>query len=280
MAVRLDKDLKATIKKIVASYNRKINYYTKKGIQGLPSKTSYKEIVNLDNRRLIKKELASMQKLNSKTVDRIVYNNNLATIYERDYISKRLRSDKKILRARIKKLAGTEYKYLGQSTGVTMGDRLSMVNLTNAMRSGSLRNDKLISSLRKYERLSSISTKDYFSMTDKEKESFKALLNRIENPYINKKLKESYLESLTDLGYSYGYDKEKLLIMENRLKKLSNEEFEKLFSEDIGLQKVFSYYDIMKLNLGSNVLENKNEVFELYDNLFDNLDQLLSEYEK
>jgi Golgi nucleoside diphosphatase len=165
----------------------------------------------------------------------------------------------------------------GKSTGFTMGDRFNINELTGALKNGKIRNDKLISNIRKYERLSTTDFSSLFSPDKKDlKESFEELLNRIENPVINKKLKESYLESLTDLGYAYGYDKEKLAEIEKKLKSLSNEEFEKLFTEDIGMQRVFSYYDILKMNMGSNFLDNQEDVFSLYDNIYDNLDEIIA----
>lgn len=271
MAVRLDKDLRATIDKVVASYNRKINYYKRQGFNVLPEKTSYQEIINLGSRKAIQKELKLMENLNRKNLDTMVYNGNLTTKYELNYFKSKINRAKRILRGRIKKLASTELKMYGKSTGFTMGDRFNINDYTGALKQGKIRNDKLISNIRKYERLSTTSYSNYLE----DSFSIDALINRIENPLVNKKLKESYLESLTDLGYAYGYDKDKLLEIEKKLKGLSNEEFEKLFTEDIGMQRVFSYYDILKMNMGSNFLDNQEDVFSLYDNIYGNLDSII-----
>lgn len=275
MAVRLDKDLRATIDKVVASYNRKIRYYEKQGIEGLPPKTSFQEIIDLGSRKSIMRELNALTKLNRKSIDRVVLNGNLTTTYEKEYIEGEIKRAKRLLKSRIKKLSSMELKQYGKGAGFTMGDRFAMTNLTGAMKNGRIRSDKLIANLRKYERVSDTSSSDYIDMSPNEKRSFKNLLNRIFNPYINKKLKDSYLEAFSDLGYAYGYDSKKMAEIEKKLKKLSNEEFEKLFTEDVAVKKIFDYYSIMKINLGANTLENQEAVFDLYDNLYDNLDEMI-----
>ena len=276
MAVRLDKNLRATIDKVVASYNRKINYYGKKGYRNLPSKTSFKEIISLGSRKLINKELKSMMNLNSKTVKNIIVGGNLITSYENEKIGTRLSRSKRALKTRIKRLANIEYKKFGEKAGFTMGDKVVLEDMYSSLDRGQIKSDKLISALRKYERLNKISAKDFFSMSDKEKESVLSLLNRVDNPYINPDLKKNYLEALTDLGYAYGYDSKKMAEIEAKLKNLSSEEFEKIFTEDLGVRKILSYYDIMKINVGSGVLpDNKRDVMEIYDNLYENLDIII-----
>ena len=278
MAVRLDKTLRATIDKVVASYNRKISRYKKLGYN-VPKKAKYMDIASLPSRKSILSELKNMQKLNIKNVDSIVFKGHLTTIFEKQSLEKRLKKSTRLLKNRIIKLANTEFKMYGKETGYTFGDRASFLNLYNKLDKGQLRGDKLISSLRKYQRLSNTSLEDYYNFSESERESFNNLLTRIENPYINSKLKDNYLEALSDLGYAYGYDNEKLANMEKKLKKLTNAEFEKLFTEDLGIRKILSYYDILKINLGANnISDNRESVFDLYDNIYDNLDKILESY--
>ena len=279
MAVRLDKDLRATIDKVVASYNRKISYYKRQGFNVLPEKTSYQEIVSLGSRKAIQKELKLMGNLNRKNLDTMVYKGRLSTLYEKEAFESKVNHAKKLLRGRIKKLANIELKEYGKGAGFTMGDRFNILNVSEGVRKGRVRSDKLIANVRRYERVSSTSYGDYLEGTSNFKESFKNLLARIEAPFINKKLKDSYIESLTDLGHAYGYDKEKLAEMEKKIKSLSNEEFEKLFTEDVSVKRVFSYYAIMKMSVGANIMENQDEVIDLYDSLYDNLDEMIANIE-
>lgn len=277
MAIRLTNDYKATIKKIVASYNQKLRRYESKGYKGLPAKTSYKQIISLGSRKSINRELKILKSLNQKSIERYIYKGNLTSNYESTYFKKKIQTSKRLLRNRIKKISELEFKTAGKKAGFTYGDRFNLLygNLDNSLKKGRLRNDKLISAMRKYERVATTSYKDFLNMSEKEKTSFLNLLNRVENPYVNPKLRDSYLDSLTDLGYAYGYDKEKLAILEEKIKSLSPEEFEKVFTEDLAVQRVFAYYDILKMNVGSNMLENKDDVFNLYDTLYNNIDEII-----
>lgn len=276
MAVRLDKDLRATIDKIVASYNRKITRYKKEGLK-TPEKTSFKQIASLGSRKSIKRELNLLSGLNKKSLNKYVYKGILTNKYEETYFKKKIATSKRLLRNRIKKISEIEFKTAGKKAGFTYGDRFNLLysDLDKSLKNGRLRNDKLISNMRKYERIATTNYKDYLSMNEKERESFLSLLNRVENPYVNPKLRDSYIESLTDLGYAYGYDKEKLAILEAKIKSLSPEEFEKVFTEDLAMQRVFSYYDILKMNTGTNIMDNKEDVFNLYDTLFNNIDEII-----
>ena len=276
MAVRLDKSLRATIDKVVASYNRKITRYRKQGYS-VPEKTNYAKIIELGNRKAINRELQLMSNLNKKTLDKYVYKGVITTDYEATYFKKKVQTSKRLLRNRIRKISEIEFKTAGKKAGFTYGDRFNLLysDLDTSLKKGRLRNDKLISNMRKYERVSTTSYGEYLKWTKKEQESFMNLLNRIENPYINSRLRDSYIDALTDLGYAYGYDKEKLAILEDKIKSLSPEEFEKIFTEDLSVQRVFSYYDILKMNTGKNMVENKDDVFNLYDTLFSNIDEII-----
>lgn len=277
MAVRLDKNLRATIDKIVASYNRKITRYKKAGLK-TPEKTSFQDIISLGSRKSINRELKLLSNLNKKLLEKYVYRGVLTTDYERNYFENKIKTSKRLLKTRIKKISNMEFKNAGKKAGYTYADRFNLLygDLDSALKNGKLRNDKLISNMRKYERLTTTSFNDYLKMNNKEKESFMNFLNKVENPTINPRLRDSYLESLTDLGYAYGYDREKLAILEGKIKSLSPEEFEKVFTEDLAMQRVFAYYDVLKMNLGSNTIDNKEDVFNLYDTLFDNINEIIS----
>lgn len=278
MAVKITNDYKATIKKSVASYNRKITYYRKKGYRNLPSKTSVKAITGLENRKLINRELKLMSNLNKKSLDAIVVKNELSSIYERNYFNEKLKASKKALRIRIKNIGETEFKVAGRGAGFTYNDRFKLLykELDEGLNYGRLRNDKLISNMRKYQKISSTSFADYLKMSKDEKQSFMNLLARSETPYINPKIKQSFIDSLNDLGYAYGIDKSKLAIIEKKIMGLSDDDFDRVFTQDLAMQKVFDYYYIMKMQLGSNAFENKNEVEGLFDALYSNIDEIIS----
>lgn len=279
MAVRFDKVLRATIDSIVASYNQKVYRYKKKGLS-VPSRTSFKEIASLGSRKAINRELSRLKSFNIKSNENIVYKGKMVSSFEKSNFEKRTALSKSLLKRRIRNLGKTEYTMYGNKTGYTMRDRALFLKLNEQLDKGNIKSDKLISNLRKLQRLERTSYNDFLSMSSSQKESFMNLLNRIENPYVNPKLKEHYLEALTDLGYAYGYDSQKLAEIEAKLKQISNEDFEKLFTEDIGIRKILSYYDILKINLGKNnssIEANREAVIDLYDNIYDNINQILAQ---
>lgn len=277
MAVRLDKTLRATINKIVASYNQKLRYYNKKGYSSLPNKASVKRIKSLSSRKAINKELASLKEFNKSSVEKVYYGDLVGTAYEKKYFENKIKSSKLALRKRIKNIGKMEFKTAGKGAGFTYADRFDLLygNIDEGLNKGRIRSDKLISNMRKYERISTTSYKDYLSMSKDEKESFMNLLERAENPYINPKLKEQFLNSMNDLGYAYGIDKEKLALIEKKINSLNNDEFDRVFTRDLAVQKIFDYYYLMKMQLGRNSVENQEEVKDLFDTLYSNIDEIV-----
>ena len=250
MAVRLDKNLRATIDKVVASYNRKITRYKKLGY-ATPSKVSYYDIAGMSSRKNILKELKMMSSYNKKTASKALMMGKWTSGYEQSYIKEHMKTSKKALEKQIKTLMNTEYKIMGNKAGFTMGDKAMMSNLMNNLDNGNIKSDKLISALRKYKILNETDIKDYYSMDEEKKEAFKRLLYRAENPYVNPELKTNYIEMLEDLGYAHGYDQKKLKELVKKIKGMNGAEFDKLFSEDLGVRKLTNYYAILKINMGS-----------------------------
>ena len=178
---------------------------------------------SLGSRASINRELKLLQNLSKKTLDKYVYNGILTNKYEENYFKKKIQTSKRLLRNRIKKISEIEFKTAGKKAGFTYGDRFNLLygDLDSALKKGQLRNDKLISNMRKLERVSTTSYGDYLAMSEESKNAFMSLLNIVENPYVNPRLSDSYIDSLTDLGYAYGYDKDKLLIFFSRIASLS-----------------------------------------------------------
>lgn len=277
MAVKITNDLRATIRKKVASYNQKISYYSKKGYTNLPLKASTRQIASLGSRKAINRELKLLSNFNKKSMSPVIVNNQKVPSFEKEYFTQKVNASKIALRKRIKEIGKLEFKTAGRNAGFTYNDRFDLLygDIESGLQKGRIRSDKLISNMRKYEKISATSFKDYAEMSNTEKEAFINLLNRAENPYINPKLRDSFLESLNDLGYAYGIDSEKMAEIEKKIKSLSNTEFDKIFTQDLSVQKIFDYYYVMKMQLGKNVLDNQDEVEDLFNTLYDNIDEII-----
>ena len=81
---------------------------------------------------------------------------------------------------------------------------------------------------------------------------------------------------LTDLGYYTGYDKEKLKELENKLNKLNNRQFYKLFQTEKAVKSITEYYPLVTGKvMGFDPQNIKQDVASLYDNLIENIDEII-----
>ena len=96
---------------------------------------------------------------------------------------------------------------------------------------------------------------------------------------MNNIFKENYTKMLTDLGYYYNYDKDKLKGLEDKLQNLKSDEFLKLFQNDKSIKAILDYYPIGRDNSGINPDDIKEDVSNLYDALVNNIDAILEDYE-
>ena len=102
--------------------------------------------------------------------------------------------------------------------------------------------------------------------------------------YMDYVFKENYFEMLTDLGYYFNYDKEKLDNLKNQLMELNTNDFMKLFREDKSIRAILDYYPVVTESFKPkniptiNPDDIKEDVKDLYDNLIDNLDEIMQDY--
>mgnify|MGYP003308080873 CR=1 FL=1 len=100
---------------------------------------------------------------------------------------------------------------------------------------------------------------------------------------------ENYLKMLTDLGYYYKYPKKKMKVIKDKLMALDKSDFLELFRSDKAISAVLNYYPVVtgqinlknrrgKNDVGINPKDIEEDVFSLYDNIYDNLDDILSDY--
>ena len=96
---------------------------------------------------------------------------------------------------------------------------------------------------------------------------------------MNNIFKENYLKMLTDLGYYYNYDKDKMKLLEEKLLKLDSNNFQKLFESDKSIKAILDYYPVVTdTRTGINPEDIKEDVTNLYDSLINNLDDILKDY--
>ena len=128
--------------------------------------------------------------------------------------------------------------------------------------------------------------KNIVNLTKEECERYKKLVAKTgkNQQYMNNIFKENYYKMLTDLAYYYGYDNKKLDEMKKKLMKLKPNDFLRLFKEDKSIRAILDYYPIVTSNFDFNTgmyvnrMDYQEDVMNLYDALYDNLDYILKDY--
>lgn len=101
---------------------------------------------------------------------------------------------------------------------------------------------------------------------------------------MNTVFKENYFKMLEDMAYYFGYDKDKLNKIKEKIFKLSPEQFYKLFREDKSINAVLDYYPIMISNFDEgkgmyvNPEDYQGDMLSLLDALYENIDDILKDY--
>ena len=123
--------------------------------------------------------------------------------------------------------------------------------------------------------------KDINKLSINELERFRKLVEKTgrNQQYMNSIFKQNYFDMLTDLGYYFDYDNDKLNILKQKLMNLKPNDFLKLFKEDKSIRAILDYYPIVTNSFNAiNPDDIKEDVINLYDNLIDNIDEIIQDY--
>lgn len=267
MAIRYDKKLESEINRVIRNFNSKINRLTK--VQNdliLPDKITKKTLKeSYYTRKDLQRKLNELKRYSTKGIEKTVETKSGLKLSEYELINLKKESAriKRNLTREIKNLRTTKPKVFGKIQNATfaqMGDTmyLNLLARREALEKG-----------------------DITTLTKEEYERYKKLVLKTakNKEYMNNIFKENYKKMLTDLGYYYNYDKEKMKVLEGKLNKLSPNEFLKLFQNDKSIKAIIDYYPIITDTLSSiNPKDIQDDVKVLYDNLIDNIDDILENY--
>lgn len=270
MAIRYDKKINNEISRTVKNFNQKVARLQKANYQYLPEKINVKALkAGFSNRTDLKRKLSDLRKFSERGAEEIIKTNGGVNItkYALNDLAKESKRVKKSINAEINRLKKDKPKVFGKEQDITfaqMGD------------------DYYLTILRRKELLE----KNYMELSKEEFERYNNLVNRLSKneQYMSYVFKENYIKMLTDLGYYYKYDKNKLKKLKDRLIGLDSQDFLELFRSDKAIDAILNYYPVVtgKINLknkiGINPMDIKEDVINLYDNLIDNLDEILKDY--
>lgn len=265
MAIRYDKRLNQEINRTIKNFNQKIARLEKEERELLPSKITKRELKdNVYTRAELQRKLKELQQFSKRGAEDVITTSGgvKLTQYELQNIKRENARVKRNITREINRLRVEKPKIFGKkqtSTFSEMGDTdyLNLVARRKALE------------------------KDINKLSREEFERFTKLIEKTgkNQQYMNSTFKDNYFEMLTDLAYYYDYDNDKLNLLKQKLMNLKPNDFLKLFKEDKSIRAILDYYPIVTNSFNAiNPDDIKEDVINLYDNLIDNIDEIIQDY--
>lgn len=259
--MKLTRSINETLRRAVRNFNSKIKRLEGRDLL-LPEKANMKIIKSrITNKWDLNREIDRLQRFSERGMEKTVTTKSGVQIskYELTNLKKEQNRLVAKLDRQIKRLGSIIPTTFGIKEDVTIA-QMGTEQLSNLKaRRENLRKRKL-----------STLTKEGFS-------ELKSLIQKTINKdkYLISEFKENYIEKmLLNLGYYVGYDSEKLETMKEKLLKLPDKKFLELFNTEEGIRAIRDFYP----ETYKTESENENTINTLYDELYKNLDKILSEY--
>ena len=265
MAIRYDKKLNQEINRTIKNFNQKIARLEKQDRELLPSKITKKDLKSgVYTRTELRRKLKELQRFGRRGAEDIIETSGGVRLTQYNYqnIKRENARIKRNITREINRLRVNKPKIFGKtqtSTFSEMGDHdyLNLVARRKALE------------------------KDINKLSRDELERFTKLIEKTgrNQQYMNSIFKQNYFDMLTDLGYYFDYDNDKLNILKQKLMNLKPNDFLKLFKEDKSIRAILDYYPIVTNSFNAiNPDDIKEDVINLYDNLIDNIDMIIQDY--
>lgn len=265
MAIRYDKKLNQEINRTIKNFNQKIARLEKEERELLPSKITKKSLKsNVYTRTELQRKLRELQRFSTRGAEEVITTSGgvRLTKYELNEIKRENARVKRNITREINRLKVEKPKIFGKkqtSTYSEMGDHdfLNLVARRKALE------------------------KDVNKLSREEFERFTKLVAKTgkNQQYMNNIFKENYFDMLTKTAYYFNYDNEKLAYLKDRLMKLQPNDFLKLFKEDKSVRAILDYYPVVTNSFNAiNPDDIKEDVVNLYDNLINNIDEIVKDY--
>lgn len=265
MAIRYDKKLNQEINRTIKNFNQKIRRLEKQEREVLPSTISKKELKeSVYTRSELKRRLQELQRFSKRGAEEVLTTKSGLKITK--YELENLKRESKIIKARltreINKMKKTKPKVFGKEQVATFSE-MGDTRFLNLLARRKALNKNI-------EELSQKDYENYLKLVEKTKKK---------KDYYNIFFKDNYLKALNYLAYFYGYDKSKLQDIEDKLKSLSSSNFLKAFDEDKSIKAILEYYPFVTGKIQfMNPDDIREDVEELYNNLYENIDVILQDY--
>lgn len=265
MAIRYDKKLNQEINRTIKNFNQKIARLEKQERELLPSKITKKDLKNSSfTREELQRKLKELQRFSKRGAEDIITTKGgvKLTQYELQNIKRENARVKSNITREINRLKVNKPKIFGKTQASTFSEMGDTDFLNLVARRKALEKDINVLSREEFERFTKLIEK-----TGKNQQ------------YMNNIFKNNYFDMLTDLAYYYDYDNDKLNMLKQKLMNLKPNDFMKLFKEDKSIRAILDYYPIVTNSFNAiNPDDIKEDVINLYDNLIDNIDEIIQDY--
>ena len=264
--VRYTKKLNQDIYNTLRKYNNKIDRLRRKQADYiLPQKMTKEDLMESSyTTKELRRQLNNLAKFNERGAERTYTTSGGYSIskYEYDYIRREQRRVRNKLQKEVERYQTTAPTVFGKSQGFSfaqMGDS-TYLNLKA--------------------KLTSIN-KDINAMNREEFMKYRQVLYKLgkNRNYLAEGFMDNYLEILTDLGYFTGYDQEKLKLLKDKLKTLDPEQFYKLYENEKAIKVIRDYYPLFTDFTATSSDSYINDVRNLYDELINNIDEIIAPYQ-
>ena len=265
MAIRYDKKLNQEINRTIKNFNQKIARLEKQERELLPSKITKKDLKeSVYTRRELQRKLKELQRFSKRGAEDIITTRGgvRLTQYELQNIKRENARVKRNITREINRLKVNKPKIFGKTQTSTFSEMGDTDFLNLVARRKALEKDINVLSREEFERFTKLVEK-----TGRNQQ------------YMNSIFKENYFDMLTDLAYYYDYDNDKLNLLKQKLMNLKPNDFMKLFKEDKSIRAILDYYPVVTNSFNAiNPDDIKEDVINLYDNLIDNIDEIIQDY--
>ena len=262
--IRYDKKLNKEIDDTLRRYNNKISRLARQRSNYiLPQKVTKEDLMEVSyTRRDLQRRLSNLRKFNERGAEKSILTSQGYAIskYELDYLKREQSRVKRKINREIKRyetIKPTTYGKQEARTFAQMGD----TNYLNALA-----------------RLEAVS-KDITSLTQEQLVNYRKLLYSAgkNRDYLAESFKLGYIDMMTQVGYTAGYDPEKLELLKEKLKNLDPTQMYELYRNEKSIKSVSDYYYV--LSDGKIDPEQfTQDVTNLYDNLLESRDTILKDY--
>ena len=265
MAIRYDKKLNQQINRTIKNFNQKIARLEKEQKEMLPTRITKHDLKSeVYTRNELQRKLKQLQRFSTRGAEQIITTKGgvRLTQYELNELKRENARVKRNITRELNRLKINKPKIFGKTQASTFSEMGDSEYLNLVARRQALEKNITRISKEEFERLKKLVEKTGRSQQ-----------------YMNNIFKENYFEMLTDLGYYFDYDNAKLKELKEKLMQLKPNDFLKLFKEDKSIRAILDYYPVITKSFSAiNPDDIKEDVTNLYDNLINNIDEIIQDY--